>query len=205
MGVVDTHSSGFRLGIYVFDDADVADLAAPYLVFGAARKLDPSLEAFLLADDAHPRRTRDGAWVRPHHGLHAAPALDALLIPGGPGARRAARNPKLRAFLRELPESTLLAAIREGCAVFGRLGLPEASAETDCPPPRPEPVAAFSRARIVESGRLIAGTGRTSATEVGLHLLRRAGRPTALVRAVARELGHESAYDLFRRSLDPVA
>jgi putative intracellular protease/amidase len=205
MGVVDLNPAGFRLGIYVYDDAEVADLAAPYLVFGAAKKLDPALDALLLADDAHPRRTRDGSWVRPHHGLINAPPLDALLIPGGPGAPRAARNPKLRAFLRALPETTLFVAIREGGTVFGRLGLPEAAPETDCPPPRPETVAAFSRARIVESGRLIAGAGRTSATEVGLHLLRRAGRPTALVRAVARELGHESAYDLFRRSLDPVA
>jgi hypothetical protein len=40
----------FRLGIYVFKDAEIVDFAAPYGVFSVARRFDPELEAFLLAD-----------------------------------------------------------------------------------------------------------------------------------------------------------
>ena len=34
-------TSGFRLGIYVFKDAEIVDFAAPYGVFSVARRFDP--------------------------------------------------------------------------------------------------------------------------------------------------------------------
>ena len=41
---------GFRLGIYIFKDAEIVDFAAPYGVFSVARRFDPALYAFLVAD-----------------------------------------------------------------------------------------------------------------------------------------------------------
>ena len=40
----------FRLGAYIFTDAKVVDFAAPYGVFSVARRFDPELGAFLIAD-----------------------------------------------------------------------------------------------------------------------------------------------------------
>ena len=40
-----TAKPGFRLGVYVFKDAEVVDYAAPYGVFSVARRLDPTLES----------------------------------------------------------------------------------------------------------------------------------------------------------------
>ncbi|MNC81553.1 hypothetical protein D3C75_1347170 [compost metagenome] len=40
-GTIVMRKSGFRLGIYVFKDAEVIDYAAPYGVFSVARRLDP--------------------------------------------------------------------------------------------------------------------------------------------------------------------
>ena len=48
------NKAGFRLGVYVFKDAEVIDYAAPYGVFSVARRLDPELEAFLVADSHKP-------------------------------------------------------------------------------------------------------------------------------------------------------
>jgi len=42
--------AGFRLGIYVFKDAEIVDFAVPHGVFSVARRYDPELEAFLIAD-----------------------------------------------------------------------------------------------------------------------------------------------------------
>jgi hypothetical protein len=42
----------FRLGIYVFEDAEVVDFAAPYGVFSVARRYDPALDVFLVAAPA---------------------------------------------------------------------------------------------------------------------------------------------------------
>jgi hypothetical protein len=44
----------FRLGIYVFEDAEVVDFAAPYRVFSVARRYDPALDVFLAAQTLRP-------------------------------------------------------------------------------------------------------------------------------------------------------
>jgi len=49
---------GFRLGIYVFKDAEIVDFAAPHGVFSVARRFDPELDAFALVVDALMERAR---------------------------------------------------------------------------------------------------------------------------------------------------
>ena len=53
-----TKIAGFRLGVYVFKDAEIVDFAAPYGVFSVARRFDPELDAFLIADAMRPVQTR---------------------------------------------------------------------------------------------------------------------------------------------------
>ena len=48
------HIAGFRLGVYVFKDAEIIDFSAPYGVFSVARRFDPELDACLIADAARP-------------------------------------------------------------------------------------------------------------------------------------------------------
>jgi hypothetical protein len=45
---------GFRLGIYVFEDAEVVDFAAPYGVLSVARRHDPAPDVFLAAEMLRP-------------------------------------------------------------------------------------------------------------------------------------------------------
>ena len=73
---------GFRLGVYVFKDAEIVDFAAPYGVFSVARRFDPELEAFLIADAMHPVQTQAGFTVLPNYSFLDRPAMDAFLIPG---------------------------------------------------------------------------------------------------------------------------
>jgi len=49
-----TRINGFRLGIYVFKDAEIIDFAAPYGVFSVACRFDPELDALLIADSILP-------------------------------------------------------------------------------------------------------------------------------------------------------
>jgi len=39
-----------RIGIYVFNGAEVVDWAAPFGVMAVARRLDPEIEVFLISD-----------------------------------------------------------------------------------------------------------------------------------------------------------
>ena len=73
--------SGFRLGIYVCKDAEIVDYAAPHGVFSVARRFDPDLDAFLIADALRPVQTQAGFTVLPNYGFNDAPDMDAFLIP----------------------------------------------------------------------------------------------------------------------------
>lgn len=46
--------AGFRLGIYIFKDAEIVDFAAPYGVFAVARRYDAELDAFFVGEVLRP-------------------------------------------------------------------------------------------------------------------------------------------------------
>lgn len=114
---------GFRLGVYIFKDAEIIDYAAPYGVFSVARRLDPELDAFLVADAMKPVQTQAGLTVHPNYSFNDQPDMDAFLIPGGFGTRQETNNKRLHQFIRSLPESTLLVSVCTGSWIYGRMGL----------------------------------------------------------------------------------
>ena len=76
---------GFRLGIYVFKDAEIVDFAAPHGVFSVARRFDPELDAFL-----DRRRHAPGADAGRVHGAAE------LLLRGPPGDGRVPHPGRVR-------------------------------------------------------------------------------------------------------------
>src|SRR5215831_8844504 len=100
-----TRIAGFRLGIYVFKDAEILDFASPYGVFSVARRFDPELEAFLLADSLRPVQAQAGFTVLPNYSFSDGPSMDAFLIPGGFGTRQEMHNRRLHEYIRSLPDS----------------------------------------------------------------------------------------------------
>lgn len=215
------HKSGFRLGVYVFKEAEVIDFAAPYGVFSVARRLDPSLDAFLLAESMRPVQTQAGFTVLPNYSFADHPAMDAFLIPGGFGTRQEAYNANLHDFIRRLPESTLLLSVCTGSWIYGQMGLLDGLPATNRKEPdRLEasnlgkvpierlaeiaPKARISRARVVDAGRIITAGGIASGMEAGFYLLERAGYDASFVREVARIMEYTKAYDLYRSDREVV-
>jgi transcriptional regulator GlxA family with amidase domain len=210
---------GFRLGIYVFKDAEIVDFAAPYGVFSVARRFDPELDAFLVADAMRPVQAQAGFTVLPNYAFADAPAMDAFLIPGGFGTRQELHNRRLHAFIRGLPEETLLASVCTGSWVYAKMGLLDGLPATnrkepdraEATPPgmvpldrlaKIAPACKPSRARVVDAGRIVTAGGITSGMEMGFHLLRRAGHPEELLREVARVMEYAEAYRLYRDDLE---
>ena len=206
---------GFRLGIYVFKDVEIVDFAAPHGVFSVARRFDPELDAFLVADAMRPVQAQAGFTVLPNYSLADAPAMDAFLIPGGYGTRQEMHNRRLHDFVRALPQSTLLTSVCTGSWVYGKMGLLDGLPATnrkepdrvEATPPgmtplerlaRIAPACKPSRARLVDAGRIITAGGITSGMEMGFHLLRRAGYAEELIREVARVMEYQAAYELYR-------
>jgi putative intracellular protease/amidase len=100
---------GFRLDLYVFKDAEIVDYAAPFGVFSVARRFDPELDAFLIADARRPLQTQAGFTVLPNYSFLDRPDMDGFLIPGGFGTRQEMHNGRLHDFIRSPPEKALLA------------------------------------------------------------------------------------------------
>jgi transcriptional regulator GlxA family with amidase domain len=210
---------GFRLGIYVFKDVEIVDFAAPHGVFSVARRFDPELEAFLVAESMRPVQAQAGFTVLPNYSFSDTPAMDAFLIPGGFGTRQELHNRNLHDFIRALPERTLLTSVCTGSWIYGVMGLLDGLPATNRKEPdkveagpngmvpldrlaQIAPACKISRARVVDTGRIVTAGGIASGMEMGFHLLRRAGYDEELVREVARVMEYAEAYDLYRDDIE---
>lgn len=214
-----TFKQGFRLGIYVFKDAEIIDYAAPYGVFSVARRLDPALDAFLISDAMRPVQTQAGLTVVPSYSFNDLPDMDAFLIPGGFGTRQEMYNGKLHAYIKALPSTCLLTSVCTGSWIFGAMGLLDGLPATNRKEPdRLEasgmgmipidrlaeiaPACRISRARIVDAGRIITAGGIASGMEMGLHLLRRAGYDESFIDDVARTMEYTAAYEQYKHDIE---
>ncbi len=214
-----TRIAGFRLGIYVFKDAEILDFAAPYGVFSVARRFDPELDVFFIADAMRPVQAQAGFTVVPNYSFNDQPAMDAFLIPGGFGTRQELHNRRLHDFIRSLPDSCLLTSVCTGSWIYGKMGLLDGLAATNRKEPdRLEaspmgkvpidrlaeiaPACRISRARVVDAGRIITAGGIASGMEMGFHLLRRAGYDEHFVSEVARIMEYAKAYELYRDDVE---
>jgi transcriptional regulator GlxA family with amidase domain len=212
-------SNGFRLGVYIFKDAEVVDFTAPYGVFSVARRFDPELDAFLVADANRAVQAQAGLTVLPNYCFNDRPAMDAFLIPGGFGTRQEMHNRRLHEFVRSLPETTLLTSVCTGSWIYGRMGLLDGLCATNRKEPdRVEasgfgkvpierlaeiaPACRISRARVVDSGRIVTAGGIASGMELGFHLLRRAGYGEDLLAEIARVMEYRDAYELYRGDIE---
>ena len=211
--------AGFRLGIYVFKEAEIVDFATPHGVWSVARRYDPELDAFLIADAMRPVQAQAGFTVLPNYCFDDRPAMDAFLIPGGFGTRTEVYNRRLHEFIASLPEACLLTSVCTGSWVYGRMGLLDGLPATNRKEPdRVEsgpagkvpidrlaeiaPACRISRARVVDAGRIVTAGGITSGMEMGFHLLRRAGYDEAFVADVARVMEYSAAYEVYRDDLE---
>ena len=211
--------NGFRLGIYIFKDAEIVDYAAPFGVFSVARRLDPSLDAFFISDSSKPVQTQAGMTVLPNYSFSDKPWMDAFLIPGGFGTRQEIHNGRLHRYINQLPENVLLSSVCTGSWIYGQMGLLDGIAATSRKEPdRQEagplgmvpidrlaqlaPACQISRARVVDSGRIITGGGISAGMEVAFHLLRRAGYERDFILEVARIMEYAEGYKIYENDLE---
>lgn len=214
-----TAKAGFRLGIYVFKDVEIVDFAAPYGVFSVARRYDPELDVFLIADASRPVQGQAGFTVVPNYSFNDTPTMDAFLIPGGFGTRQEMHNRRLFQFIEGLPPTTLLTSVCTGSWIYARMGLLDGIAATNRKEPdrleasslgmvpidrlaKLAPACRVSRARVVDSGRIVTAGGIAAGMEMGFHLLRRAGYAEDWIADIARTMEYKAAYELYRRDVE---
>lgn len=200
-----------RLGIYIYNGAEVIDWAGPVGVFAVARRLDPELDVFLIGDSLTPVMATGNLTVQPRYSLDQGPDMDAFLIPGGIGSRAEMHNGRLITFVKNLPEKTLLVSVCTGSWVYGMAGLLDGLKATNRKNGDPSeaiipidrlaqiaPKCQIDRHRIVDSGRIITAGGITSGLEMGFYLLERFGYDEAFVDKMAHIMEYQEQWQLMK-------
>lgn len=207
-----------RVGIYVFNGAEVVDWAAPFGVMAVARRLDPEIDVFLVGDSGTPVTSTANLPVVPRHSLDQNPPMTAFVVPGGIGTRTEIHNDRLLRFVKALPSTTLVCSVCTGSWVLGRAGLLDglpATSRKEADPSEPMtpldrlksyvPTVRLDRARVVDTGRVITAGGITSGMELGFYLLERHGYDAAFVSNVARIMEYQRQWEMMRSDRHVVA
>jgi transcriptional regulator GlxA family with amidase domain len=181
--------------------------------------MDPSLEAFFIADANRPVQAQTGFTVLPNYSFNDNPSVSAFLIPGGFGTRQEIYNERLHQYILSLPPKTLLTSVCTGSWIYGHMGLSDNlvatsrkepdKAESNPPGMVPTdrlkvlaPACKVSLKRVVDTGRIVTAGGITAGMEMGFHLLRKAGYEENFISEVARIMEYSKAYEGYRDDLE---
>jgi transcriptional regulator GlxA family with amidase domain len=93
-------------GILLFDKVEELDFAGPWEVLSEARREGDRVVTIAEAGADAVVRCAQGLRVVADHGLDDHPALDVLVVPGGPGAQREDANERLLAWIRDVDRTT---------------------------------------------------------------------------------------------------
>ena len=182
------------MGILLFDEVEVLDFAGPYEVCSGTR--DPAGDPYVDVVTVGPGpevRCRGGLRVRPDHDLDGCPPLDALIVPGGPGAdeRTRLQDEHILPFLRRRAESTeTLASVCTGAFLLGRAGLLDGRRATTHTSSLEAlqhefPKVAVVAEKVSDEGHILTAAGVSSGIDLMLHLFERWFGPAARERAAS--------------------
>lgn len=174
-----------RVGVLVFDDVEVLDFCGPFEVFSATRldeeerRGEPSpFEVFLIAEGEETIATTGGMKVLPDRTLESSPPLDVLVVPGGWGTRREAKNARLLSWIAARSgEVETLASVCTGSMLLGGAGLLEGRRATTHWQSLDRMEASFPQVEVVreehvvEDGDVMTSAGISAGIELALRLV----------------------------------
>ncbi|HET7827089.1 MAG TPA: DJ-1/PfpI family protein, partial [Anaeromyxobacter sp.] len=120
------------VGVLLFPEFEPLDAFGPVEAFviaewpGATPQDARPFRVVTVADGLSPVAMRGGVRVAPDHDLAGCPALDVLLVPGGPGTRSGHRDRALLDFIRTRAAAVeVLASVCTGAALLANAGVLE--------------------------------------------------------------------------------
>lgn len=121
------------VGILIFDDVEILDVAGPFEVFAVTRlneelRLQQSspFKVYLIAQTNKQITAIGGLRLTPDVTISECPELDLLIIPGGWGTRKESKNKILLDWIGNQFTTTndrLIASICTGSILLGKAGL----------------------------------------------------------------------------------
>ncbi len=119
------------VGILIFDDVEVLDVAGPFEVFSITRldedkrdRTNSPFKIYLLAEESSTKNAIGGLKFTPDYTFDNCPSLDLFIVPGGWGTRAEINNLLLLQKISDLSHKSLLtASVCTGSSLIGKAGL----------------------------------------------------------------------------------
>jgi transcriptional regulator GlxA family with amidase domain len=187
------------VGILIFDDVEVLDFCGPFEVFSSARAADAAeatalFRVFTVAERADVVRCRGNLLVQPHFTIADHPPIDLLVVPGGWGTRREARNAALLDWIAAQDQgSTLTLSVCTGAFLLAARGLLDGKPATthwaslDRLAEGYPAIEVRRDVRFVDAGHVVTSAGVSAGIDMALHVVERLRGP-AVAAATARNM-----------------
>jgi transcriptional regulator GlxA family with amidase domain len=189
-----------RIAFLGFDGITALDLVGPAEAFASAFLDGPGIgrrrcyEVLVIGLSAKPFASESGIVFKPGATLQSAPAVDTLIIPGGPGLRRGTAARKVSTWLkRKAAGIRRIASVCTGIYGLAPTGLLDGRRVTTHWNHAQDVARRFpklkveSNALFLKSGRFYTSAGITAGIDLSLALIEEDHGPTIAL-AVAREL-----------------
>lgn len=194
-----------QVGILLFDDVELLDMAGPYEVFTTASRVhartqtagaDPLFTVTTLARSLAPVRARAGLQLTPDMTLADHPPLDCALVPGG-AVTAELRQPQTLAWIAAQRQSArMLASVCTGSLLLAQAGVLDGLAATthwedldELRALRPA-VRVQGGVRWVDEGAVVTSAGISAGIDMSLHLVERL-HSRDLARRTARQMDYD--------------
>ncbi len=195
-----------NVGIWIFDNMELLDLAGPYEVFSI--RIDEEEESlfnvFTISWNGEAINTVNGLKVFPDHSFRDHPHMDILILPGGRGTRKEVYNENVLNWVSAChKESEITLSVCTGSFILGRLGLLDGLECTTHHSVRelfreiaPKAEIVTGR-RFVDNGKILTAAGVSAGIDLSLHVVARLhGQDEADSRAVYMEYGNWESKDI---------
>lgn len=119
------------VGILIFDDVEILDVAGPFEVFAVTRLNDEQrlqqsspFKVYLISETNKQITAIGGLRLTPDVTISECPELDLLVIPGGWGTRKESKNKILVKWIgNQFTNNRLIASVCTGSSLLGKAGL----------------------------------------------------------------------------------
>ena len=117
--------TAIKIGIFVYEGAEVLDFAGPFEVFSTASRLDEDakIRVFLISESDQLSVARNGFAVKANFTIEQHPKVDLLLIPGGIHKYELGKKHVIE-WIRELAKTVPnIASVCTGAFILAEAGL----------------------------------------------------------------------------------
>lgn len=164
-------SGTLKVGLFVFDNMQLLDFAAPFEEFQSVAQMDVAL----IGETLKPITTSSGLGFAPTHDINTIHPLDVLCVPGGNGINQLLENKPVLDFIRLQAKSVrYLTSVCTGALVLGASGLlkgRKATTHWSAMDYLKDFGAIPVKSRLVIDGQIITAGGVTAGMDFGLVMI----------------------------------